>query len=64
MAATRNNRGVSHENGSVESSLGFLPDHSAQAFVQRGKMRTVQPGVFTITANFSASCGRHRNHPG
>jgi hypothetical protein len=52
MAATRNNRGVSHENGSVESSLGFLPDHYAQAFVQREKMRTVQPGGFHYHCEF------------
>ncbi len=32
--------------------LGFLPDHYAQAFVQRGQMRTVQPGVFHYHCEF------------
>ena len=32
--------------------LGFLPDHYAQAFVQRGQMRAVQAAVFTYHCEF------------
>ena len=32
--------------------LGFLPDHYAQAFVQHGQMRAVQPGVFHYSCSF------------
>ncbi|ABM59482.1 putative transposase [Verminephrobacter eiseniae EF01-2] len=36
MAGTRNNRGVGHENGSVESSHRFLKDAIEQALLLRG----------------------------
>lgn len=36
MAATRNNRGVSHENGAVESPHGHLKRRIAQALLLRG----------------------------
>ena len=36
MAGTRNNRGVSHENGSVESSHRFLKEAVEQALLLRG----------------------------
>src|SRR5215467_4834071 len=36
MTATRNNRGVSHENGSVESPLGHLKTALTQALMLRG----------------------------
>jgi hypothetical protein len=36
MAATRNNRGVSHENGSVESSHRYLKEALEQALLLRG----------------------------
>jgi transposase InsO family protein len=36
MAATRNNRGVSHENGAVESPHGHLERRIAQALLLRG----------------------------
>jgi DNA-binding transcriptional LysR family regulator len=32
--------------------LGFLPDHYAQAFVQRGQMRAVQPAAFHYQCSF------------
>ena len=36
MAATRNNRGVSHENGSVEASNRFLKEALEQRLLLRG----------------------------
>ncbi len=36
MVATRNNRGVAHENGSIESRHGHLKDRIAQAIILRG----------------------------
>jgi DNA-binding transcriptional LysR family regulator len=32
--------------------LGFLPDHYAQAFVQNGQMRAVQPAVYRYSCSF------------
>jgi DNA-binding transcriptional LysR family regulator len=32
--------------------LGFLPDHYAQSFVQRGQMRAVNPQVFNYRCSF------------
>jgi DNA-binding transcriptional LysR family regulator len=34
--------------------LGFLPDHYAEAFVQRGQMRAVQPDVLRYDCQFFA----------
>ena len=33
--------------------VGFLPDHYAQAFVQAGQMRAVQPALFRYTCRFA-----------
>ena len=32
--------------------LGFLPDHYAESFVRQGRMRAVQPGVFSYRCSF------------
>jgi len=32
--------------------LGFLPDHYADAFVQRGQMRAVRPGLLHYACDF------------
>jgi DNA-binding transcriptional LysR family regulator len=32
--------------------LGFLPDHYAESFVRQGRMRAVQPQLFTYQCSF------------
>ena len=46
MRGTRNNRGLGHENGSVESSHRFLKDAMAQALLLRGHRDFADRGVY------------------
>lgn len=53
LAGTRNNRGVSHENGSLESSHRYLKEALKQALLLR-----VGTATSTIVRPTTASCAR------
>ena len=60
MAGTRNNRGLSHENGSVESSHRYLKEAIEQALLLRGHRDFDEPtGVRGFRAR-GGDAGRRR----
>lgn len=52
MEGTRNNRGVSHENGSVDSSHRYLKEALEQALLLRGHRN------FDARADYERLCAR------
>lgn len=61
MQATRNNPGVAHENGSVESSHGYFKRRLCQALYRRGRFdfETVahyQAFIESVIAKLNAKC--------
>ena len=62
MAATRNNRGVSHENGAVESPHGHLKRRIAQALLLRGSadfatVEEYRQWLDALVGRFNRRCG-------
>jgi hypothetical protein len=56
MAGTRNNRGVSHENGSVESSHRYLKEAIEQALLLRGHRDFEDRAAYAASASTCRTC--------
>jgi hypothetical protein len=61
MQATRNNRGIAHENGSIESSHGYFKRRLHQALLLRGSMdfetvESYQQFIETVIVRLNQKC--------
>ncbi len=61
MAGTRNNRGVSHENGSVESSHRYLKEAIEQALLLRGHRDFEDRAAYEAFVREAVMCRNRRN---
>ena len=60
MEPTRNNRGVAHENGAIESPHGHLKHAIRDALLMRGTMRLRGPARTTAASSMRSSAARTR----